>query len=70
MELMCWEKLGALFCLLDDKSDIHIPKSQLWCLGGSVDGFGFKLSYEQVSHNGADGGSHGCPINLFIILTL
>ena len=40
-------------------------------LGGWVavmDGFGFKLFYEQVGHNWTDGGTHSCPIDLFINL--
>ena len=52
------------------KSFILIPEPQLWLGGGSVDGLGFKLFSEQVGHNGADGRSYGCPMHLFMILTL
>ena len=33
-------------------------------------GFGFKLFHEQVGYERADGGTHGCSMDLFIILTL
>ena len=36
----------------------------------SADGLGFKLFDEQVGNNGADRGTHGCSIDVFIILTL
>ena len=39
-------------------------------MGGRVDGLGFNLFHEQVSHSGADAGSYDCPMHLFIILTL
>ena len=29
-------KLDAVFCLLDDRSVIHIPEPQLWRMVGSV----------------------------------
>ena len=35
-----------------------------------LEGFGFKLFHEQVGYEGAYGGTHGCTINLLIILTL
>ena len=38
--------------------------------GGSADGFGFKLFHEEVSHNEADGRTHGCTMHVSIILTL
>ena len=59
-----------MFCPLDDKNVIHIPKQQLWREDGNVDGIGFKLINEHVGHIGADGKSHGCPMHLFRILTL
>ena len=37
---------------------------------GRLEGFGFKLFHEQVCYEGADGGTQGCTINLFIVLTL
>ena len=39
-------------------------------VGGSIDNLGFKHFHEQVGHNGADGGSHGCPMHLFTKLNL
>ena len=39
-------------------------------VGGSADFLGFKLFCEQVSYNGADRGTHGCTMDLFIILSL
>ena len=63
-------KLVAVFCILDDKSVIYIPKPQLWLVGGSVDTLGFTLLHEQIGHNGGDGRSYGCPMHLLIILTL
>ena len=39
-------------------------------MGGSLEGFGFKLFHEQVGYEGADGGTHGCMMYLFIVLTL
>ena len=63
------KKVLAVFCLLDDKGVIHKPESQ--AVGGSsVEGFDFKLFNEQVGKEGADGGNHGCTMDLFIILTL
>ena len=59
-----------MVCLFDGKCVIYIAKLQSWWIGGRVDCLGFKLFYEQVGHNGADRGSHGCAIYLFIILTL
>ena len=37
---------------------------------GSAKGFDLKLFHEQVDNNGANGGTHGCTMYLFIILTL
>ena len=37
---------------------------------GSADGLGFKLFHEQVGYNGTGGGTHGCTMDLFIIVTL
>ena len=39
-------------------------------LWGSAKGLDLKLFHEQVGDEGADGGTHGCTMNLFIILTL
>ena len=35
-----------------------------------LDGPGFKLFNEQVDYNQTNGGTHGCTMDLFIILTL
>ena len=35
-----------------------------------VEGLDFKLFYEDVCYEGADGGSHSCTLYLLIILTL
>ena len=39
-------------------------------MGEGLEGFDFKLFHEDVSYEGADGGSHSCTLYLFIILTL
>ena len=39
-----------------------------WGEGG--EGFDFKLFHKDVSYEGADGGTHSCTLDLFIILTL
>ena len=64
------QELLALFCLLDDKGVINIPKPKPWCFGGSADGCGFKLFCKQASYNGTYREIHGCTMDLFIILTL
>ena len=60
----------AVFCLLDDKFVINRPKPYPWRIFGSIDDIDFKLFHKQVGYNGADGGSHGCFMYLFKILTL
>ena len=37
---------------------------------GSAKGLDLKLFHEQVGNEGDDGGTHGCTMNLFVILTL
>ena len=54
----------------DDKSCIQTPQPQRWWMGHRVDGLSFKFVNEQLGHNGADGGSHGCHRDLVIMLTL
>ena len=39
-------------------------------MGRGVDCLDSNLFHEQVGQNGTDGGYHGCPMYLFIILTL
>ena len=56
-----------MFCLLDNKCFIHIPKPKHGWIWGSADGFGFKLIHEQVSYSGMNGGTYGCAMDLFII---
>ena len=59
----------AVFYLLDDKSVIHIPEPKPVWNGSHADSLGFKL-HDQVGYYRADGGTHGCTRDLFIILTL
>ena len=44
--------------------------SQRWGMRGSAKGFNLKLFHEQVGNEWTDGGTHGCTIDLFIVLTL
>ena len=53
-------------CRIQDDSVIHIPLPHFGRVLGSVDGFHFKVLHEEVSHYGADGGPHGCFIDLLI----
>ena len=39
-------------------------------MGEGGKGFYFKLFHEDVSYEGAGGGTHSCTLDLFIILTL
>ena len=39
-------------------------------MGERVEGFDFKPFHKEVCYEGADGGSHSCTLNPFIILTL
>ena len=39
-----------MFCLLDDESVIHIPEPKPGWIGGSADGFGFKLFNEHIGY--------------------
>ena len=39
-------------------------------LWGSAKGFYLKLFHEQAGNEGANGGTHGCTMYLFLILTL
>ena len=49
---------------------IYIPKSMPGWIGGSADGLGFKLFHGKAGYLGADVGTYGCTMDLFIILTL
>ena len=64
------EEMLAMFCLLGDKGVIHIPEPKPGWIGCVADGFGFKLFHEQVGNEGANGGTHGCTMDLLKILTL
>ena len=44
--------------------------SQREGVGEGGEGFYFKLFHEDVSYEGANGGTHGCTLDLFIILPL
>ena len=46
-----------------------INLSQRW-VRGTAKGFNPKLFHEQVDYEWTDGGTHGCTMDLFIILTL
>ena len=39
-------------------------------MGAGAKGFYLKLFHEEVSYGGANGGSHSCTLDLFIIPTL
>ena len=39
-------------------------------MGAGAKGFYLKLFYKEVSYEGADGGSHSCTLDLFIMFTL
>ena len=60
----------AVFYLLNDKSVIHILQQRPGWIVDSTDGLGFKLLHEQICYYGIDRGTHGCAMDLFIILTL
>ena len=57
-------------------STFQIKKVSSTYLSQSLGGWGvelrpwFQTFHEQVSYNKADGGTHGCIMDLFIILTL
>ena len=59
-----------MFCLVDDKCIIHKPEPEGWGVGEGLEGFDFKLFHEDVGYERAEGGSHSCTLDLFIILTL
>ena len=48
-------------------SSANLAKGESW---SSVKGIDFKLLHEQVDNEGADGGTHGCTMDLFIVLIL
>ena len=64
------EEILTVFCFTYDKSVIHKPKPQGRRVGKGLEGFDFKLFHEDVGYERADGGSHSCTLDLFIILTL
>ena len=64
------KKFLAVFCLVDDKSVIYKPEPKGRGVGEGGEGFYFKLFHEDVGYEGADGGTHSCTLDLFIILTL
>ena len=53
------QEMVAVFCILDDKGVIQIPKPQPRWVGGLVEGLDVELFHEQVCYNGANGRSHG-----------
>ena len=64
------EQVLAVFCLIDDKVSSTNLSHREGRVGEGLEGFDFKLIHEDVSYEGADGGSHSCTLYLFIILTL
>ena len=63
------KKFLAVFCLVDDKGVIHKPEAEERGVGEG-EGLLFKLFHKDVCYEGADGGTHSCTLDLFIILTL
>ena len=59
-----------MFCLLDDQGVIHKPYPKAGRVEGWLEGFDFKLFHEKVGYEGTNGGTHGCTMDLFIVLTL
>ena len=67
--LMCWSRPWLCSALLMTKvSSTNLSHRE--GVGEGLEGFDFKLFHEDVSYEGADGGSHSCTLYLFIILTL
>ena len=64
------EELLGVFCVMDDRGVINIPKPDSRRVGGSADGSGFKVFHKQVCYQWAYGGFHGHTMYLFVILTL
>lgn len=54
---------------LYDKSVINLAVPQVWLEWGWSDGF-FQVLSEHISHNEWEWETHGCPIDLFIVLVL
>ena len=63
------KELLAMFCLWMTKVSSTNPSHRqgVWGRAKSLD---LKLFHKQVDDEGANGGTHGSPLNLFIILTL
>ena len=61
----CW--LCSTFWMTKVSSTNLRHRQEVW---GSSKGLDLKLFHEQIGNEGADGGTHGCTMNLFIILTL
>ena len=59
-----------MFCLVDDKGVIYKPEPKGRGVEAGGKGLYFKLFHKDVCYEGADGGSHSCTLDLFIILTL
>ena len=59
-----------MFCLVDDKGVIYKPELKGRGMRAGGKGLYFKLFHKDVCYEGADGGSHSCTLDLFIILTL
>ena len=60
----------GVFCLVDNKVVIHIPRPDPGGFGCIADGSSFEVLHEQVGYQRAYGRPHGSPMYLFIKLTL
>ena len=63
------KKFLAVFCLVDDKGVIYKPEPK-GGVGKEERAFTSNSSIKMLAMRGADGGTHSCTLDLFIILTL
>ena len=64
------KKLMIVFCLVDKNNPHQHTLAKSVEGRGRAKGLDFKLLHEQVGNEGANGGTHGSTLNLFIILIL
>ena len=68
--LMCWSRSWLCSAwLMTNVSSKNLSQRDRG-LGKDWRAFDFKLFHEDVGYERADGGSHSCTLDLFIILTL
>ena len=68
MELMCCRKCWLCSaCWMPKVLSTYLTTG--WVDWGSTDGLWIKLLHAQVGYNGTDWVTHGCTMDLFIILT-